>query len=236
MVHSQYCSASITSRFVLNTSSTRLASLMKCGWFGASLAAQLACSRSKSRSKSFRPSLLSSLDTSTSRVACICQWSGPIPAFTSRLYRRAGPIALTDPPLILPPPLRRIPTLRPNPSSEELELSEESNELVSVSDELVSVSGAALRPEPLILRPFTPTPPSSARDPSRIVPRTRPSSSNCDSKPVSPYSHSITPAKSSCRVWNEPLSRNPCLEATRRIVPCARSRSAIALCRSTPQR
>ena len=45
MVHSQYCSASITSRFVLNTSSTRLASLMKCGWFGASLAAQLACSR-----------------------------------------------------------------------------------------------------------------------------------------------------------------------------------------------
>mmetsp|Transcript_744 Transcript_744/g.2891 ORF Transcript_744/g.2891 Transcript_744/m.2891 type:complete len:204 (-) Transcript_744:944-1555(-) len=203
MVHSQYCSASITSRFVLNTSSTRLTSLMKCGWFVASLAAQLACSRSKSKSKSFRPSLLRSLDTSTSRVACICQWSGPIPAFTSRLYRRAGPIALTDMPLILPPPLRRILPLRPNPSSEELESSEESNELVSVSDESdVSESSAALREFEPPLNPFTPLPRVSCvpLPPSAAMPRTRPSSSNCDSKPVSPYSHSITPAKSSCRV------------------------------------
>ena len=57
MVHSQNCSAVTTSLLLLNTSSTSVTSWMKCGWFGANLAAQLACSRSRSRSKSFRPLL-----------------------------------------------------------------------------------------------------------------------------------------------------------------------------------
>ena len=78
MVHSQNCSAVTTSLLLLNTSSTSVTSRMKCGWFGANLAAQLACSRSRSRSKSFRPSSLSSLDTSISRVACISPVIGPI--------------------------------------------------------------------------------------------------------------------------------------------------------------
>mmetsp|Transcript_6508 Transcript_6508/g.29373 ORF Transcript_6508/g.29373 Transcript_6508/m.29373 type:complete len:243 (-) Transcript_6508:658-1386(-) len=169
-----------------------------------------------------------------------------MPALTNRLYRRAGPIALTPPRPDLPsfePPDRRIRPRRPNRSSS-LESSDESNELVSVSDESLVSDGSRLarRPPFFFLRtspcdpplpPFFP-PGESPGEPS--MPRTRPSSSNCDSNPVSPYSHSITPAKSSCCVWKDPSSRNPCLDATRRIVPFARSRSAIARDRSSSHR
>ena len=69
-----------------------------------------------------------------------------MPALTSRLYRRAGPIALTPPRPDLPsfdPPDRRIRPRRPNRSSS-LESSDESNELVSVSDESLVSDGSRL--------------------------------------------------------------------------------------------
>ena len=118
----------------------------------------------------------------------------------------------------------------PPPSSELSSLESLNDDELSSLESDVDVSAAAAAVAvfcPARRPPFSP----SAHSPPEAALRSIPSSSNCASYPVSPYSQPVNPDSSS----GHPSERMPCLLAFARTSP-ARSRSATARSSSTTHR